>query len=152
MYDYLDFDFADLPETFEHTFNDVKYNFRLYYNTWADAFYLDIWDENDVIIVWGEKLVYGMPVWGTINDQRLPIVEMVPIDEDQAASTVDALTFPTTVRLSFTGVEYNNDVDIDANDLSLLDADELEDDTDDDPTNADIKPYGNDPTVGGGLT
>lgn len=147
--DYLDFDFNKLPEKFEHTFDDVSYTMRLYYNSWSDAFYIDIWDENDVEIVYGERLVYGESLWESINDQRLPLVQLVPLDEDDIESTVSALNFPTQVRLYFIESEVTDDVVTDSDDVSLLDEDTIDDDSDDDSTDADINPYGNDPTVGG---
>lgn len=147
--DYLDFKFDDLPQKFEHTFDDVTYTLRLYYNRWDDSFYLDVWDENDVELVYGEKLVYGEIIWGDINDQRLPLAQMVPLDEDGIESTVSALNFPNKVRLYFVDSEYTDDVVTDSDDVSLLDEDTIDDTDDDDPTDAEDNPYGNDPTVGG---
>lgn len=146
-YDYLDFNFNDLPEVFDYTIDGNQYRFRLYYNDLDDSFHIDIWDQYDNPLVMGEKLVYGEPLWGSINDPRLPLVDLLPLDDDRQQSTVTALNFPSVVKLEFCTDDpfnQNNNSDQDS------------DDTDDyDQTNDNTRPsqitgndYGNDPTVG----
>lgn len=148
QYDYLDFDVGDFPQTFEHTFNGVSFMFRIYYNRANDSFYIDTWDENNVMIVAGEKLVYGEPLWSAINDQRLPLVEIIPLDPNGQESVVSASNFPIYIKLCFAGEEENDDV-VDDDDLSMTDDTDTSDEDDTTADDADINVYGNDPTVGG---
>lgn len=131
-YDYIDFTFGELPERFQHVFNGVLYNMRLYYNKYDDSFHIDIADENDVPIVMGEKLVYGMPLWGSINDQRLPMVELAPNDEYKNHRKVSALNFPSQVKLEFIGEIIDPDPETNADHSTLR------------PTEVNDNDYGND--------
>lgn len=146
--DYIDIRFEDLPMRFEYTFDGVNYNLRMYYNEMNDSFYVDLYDENNVMIVAGEKLVYGEALWSRINDPRLPMVQLVPIDEDANENTVSQLNFPDIVRLSIIDTDYPDD------DIPPVDSED--DDTDDDsveesPSDVAMNDYGNDPYEGGDI-
>ncbi|WP_268914146.1 phage baseplate plug protein [Lentilactobacillus sp. SPB1-3] len=150
-FDDLEFAFNDLPQKFTVTLDNTVYNMRIYYNRYSDSFYVDLFDENDVELVRGEKLVYGMPLWGDINDQRLPVKLIVPIDPDGVEDTISALNFPKKVKLSFVGEEATDDIALNDESQSLIDDDELADDADtEDDIDVDVNPYGNDPYIGSG--
>lgn len=144
--DYLDFNFDDLPNAFSHDIDGNTYNFMLYYNDTNDSFYIDIYDNSkpQVPLIMGEKLVYGMPLFGGINDPRLPAIQIVPIDDDGNESIVNRSNFPDIIKLEFIDTDLDND------------------DTDDDDDNVDINTpnyadtlsddtnlYGNDQVRGG---
>lgn len=148
-FDDLEFDFADLPQKFSITLSNRTYIVRIYYNRYNDSFYVDLWDENEVPLVMGEKLVYGMPLWGDINDQRLPVELIAPIDPEGIESDVTALNFPKQVKLSFIGEEDTDDIALNNEVQDLIDDDELEADTDEQDGMSENNPYGNDPYVGG---
>ncbi|GAK47703.1 hypothetical protein LOSG293_110190 [Secundilactobacillus oryzae JCM 18671] len=148
-YDYLDFNIDDFPQEFEHDFNGVSFTLKIYYNRVGDSFHIDIKDEYGVDIVLGEKLVYGQALWMSVNDQRLPVVVLTPIDEDGEETEVSALNFPVRVKLAFLGEEQNDDIVVDNDDLALTDESDEETDDADDSTDADMNLYGNDSTVGG---
>lgn len=151
-YDYFDFDFSSLPELFEHEFAGENFELRLYYNAVSDAFYIDIKDDSGVKIIDGEKLVYYEPLWAMINDQRLPVIVLSPLDPDGEESTVTALNFPTKVRLSFSGIAEDSDEINDLSELNLDDDDTVFDNNDEDEqSDDDLNLYGNDPTIDRGL-
>lgn len=137
MHDYLDINSEDIPMSFSHEIDGVNYNLDIYYNDVNDAYYISIYDENNVPIVLSEKIVYGEILFGKINDPRLPLVNIVPFDENENESEVNKLNFTKTVQLYFM-------------DSELDDSDDDDEDTDDSDNDdvPDINDYGNDETVG----
>lgn len=142
--DYIDINLDDLPVQFDYTIDENDFSFYLYYNETNDSYYIDILDENGIEIVTGEKLVYGYPLFGSINDPRLPMINIVPFDEDDKQKEVSKLNFTTSVKL------YIKDTDEDYSENNIIDFSNEDDDDEvkDNTTNADINDYGTDKTVG----
>lgn len=143
--DYIDFDFNDLPLIFDYTFDEVDYSLKIYYNNINDSFYIDIYDENMILIVAGEKLIYGMELWSAINDPRLPQTQLIPFDEDNQENEVSKLNFPDIVKLYIVDTDVPEDYD-----SPIINSDEI-DDTDESKNSSDVdlNDYGNDLTIGG---
>lgn len=143
--DYIDFNFSDLPMMFDYTFDEIDYSLKIYYNEVNDSFYVDLYDENMVLIVAGEKLVYGMELWSAINDPRLPQTQLIPFDEDQQETEVSKLNLPDIVRL------YIVDTDVpDDDNMVVMDSGDLDDEDNAEPSSdVDLNDYGNDDIVGG---
>lgn len=142
--DYIDINLDDIPVQFDYTIDGIDFTFYLYYNEVNDSYYIDLFDENGVQIVNGEKLIYGYPLFGSINDPRLPLINIVPMDEQGNETEVSKLNFTNTVQLF---IKDTDDDDIDANTGNS--SDEGDDDTVSDNTaHADINDYGTDKSVG----
>lgn len=146
----VDIDMSSLPQRFNMLINGINYNFRVSHSDYNDGIYIDCWDENMVRVVLGEKLEYGEPVFGSINDPRLPLIYWVPYSEDGSESTVTGGNLQKSVFI------YNPQDEEDEADLAAdqfgddLDDDEISEDMDDDLGDEDdTSPYGTDETVDG---
>ena len=142
--DYIDINLDDVPVQFDYTIDGIDFTFYLYYNEINDSYSIDLFDENGVKIVHGEKLIYGYSLFGSINDSRLPLINIVPMDEQGNETEVSKLNFTNTVQLF---IKDTDDDDTDANTGNY--SDEGDDDTVlDNTAHADINDYGTDKSVG----
>ncbi|WP_203642988.1 phage baseplate plug family protein [Levilactobacillus andaensis] len=146
----IDVDMSNLPQRFNMVIGGINYNFRLRHNDYNDGLYLDCWDEDFVPIVLGEKLEYGEPIFGSVNDPRLPLINWIPYSEDGSESTVTGGNLQKTVFI------YAPEDDEDETDEAAdqfgddLDDDETEENVDDDLGDEDDSSlYGTDETVDG---
>ena len=103
--DYIPIDVDDLPEIFEIELADITFNFGVSYNAVGDFFTVDLYDEDLNPIILGEKLVLNHRLWAYVNDDRLPAVDLVPMDESGIATYCGIDEFMKTVFL------YEDDVD-----------------------------------------
>lgn len=145
-----------LPEKFNMTLAGEDFTFRCYRNPYNDCLYMDCWDADDVKVLKGEKLEYNEPLFGTVNDPRLPIIYMVPYSEAGDESVVDASNFQKSVFLFLPEEDSDSNGD-DASeftdDLDALDDDDEDDDLDNDEEfeDDDMNLYGTDETVDDGV-
>lgn len=152
--DRLIFDLGILPHKLQLEIDGTTFGFRLSYNPLSDAYYLDVLDEDDVVLLRRKKLVYGENALA-INDPRLPLVELTPLDETGTASESNFATFQKTVFLTFV-TDHESEADdpaaLAADLFNLDDSDEEEtmDDLMDESGNTDNL-YGTDETVDGAL-
>lgn len=149
--DRIEFDLTSLPEKREFEINGESFGLRLRYSNIGDCYYIDCYDENDVLLVAGERLVYGEQLFGTITDPRLPTTPMIPYDEQGNESEVTLANFQDTVFI-YLPTDTSTDPDDAALEAQKVFA--LADDTDDndDTDNSSISaepenPYGTDETV-----
>lgn len=147
--DYIDIKLSDIPCQFDYTFDDTDYTLDLYYNKLNDSYYINLYDENMVPIVMGEKLVYGQPLWNAITDPRLPLVNLVPFDEDNNETEVSKLNFTDSIQLYIKNVdEVPDDIPTD----NTNDDNDVDDSVSENPSDVDFNEYGNDKQVGGDNT
>lgn len=149
--DSIDVDLNQLPQKFNMTLGGEGFTFRVYRSEFRDCFYIDVYDEDEVPIVLGEKIEYGEPLFGTVNDPRLPIIPIIPSSESDGESVVDGGNFQQSVFLFLPAddpddsdeatAEFDDDLDANEDD----DSDDL--DEDDDLTDDDANTYGTDETV-----
>ena len=140
-----------LPCRFDKEFNGETFNFRMYVNDQNDRVYISVFDEDMVPILTGEKLMYGEPIFGTVNDPRLPLAYMVPYDESNQEHEVTGGTFNSAVFI-FLPQDDENEADAATADFSddLSEDEEAVDSADQDLGDEDsINLYGTDETVGG---
>lgn len=138
-------------EEFEKEFNGVKYNFKAYRNAQNDRIYMSIFDENMVPIITGEKLMYGMEIFGTISEPRLPAFYVIPYDESDQVHEVTGATFQSPVFIFLpqdddedadgSETDFNDDLDDDEESIESADQTISDDDA--------INLYGTDQIVGG---
>ncbi|MCM3488774.1 hypothetical protein M3689_05565 [Alkalihalophilus marmarensis] len=78
----------NIPYRFEVELDDV-FEFELHYNSEHDFFTVDLHKEGEVLI-FGEKVVYGVPLFINYSDERFPQVTIIPTDK---AGNEDRVTY-----------------------------------------------------------
>lgn len=153
----------NLPQTFEWSIGNYTYIFKCYLNDINDSIYVDLYDEDGVILVRGEKLVYGLQLFATITDPRIANSPLIPLDESGNETEVTFETLNSSVDVMIDNIspteldpeqtsnkedEYNPDGD-NADDFS--DSAPQDDELDDpDPSEADLSEYGIQMPLSGG--
>ena|SRR5690625_4836667 len=81
-----------VPYQFETMLDGDVYTFELHYNPDYDFFTVDISRHGEVIL-YGEKITYGQPLFRHITDYRLPNVDIVPLDpsNEENKATYDTI-------------------------------------------------------------
>lgn len=87
---YIEIDKNSIPYRFDMEFTGEIYTFELNYNEKFDFFTMGISKDDEPIIV-GEKIVYGKTLFSSVNDVRLPKVDLIPLDTTGKA--VDRITW-----------------------------------------------------------
>ncbi|WP_338230783.1 phage baseplate plug family protein [Lactiplantibacillus paraxiangfangensis] len=151
--DSIEFDVDQLPQKFNMTLAGEDFTFRVYRSEYSDYLYIDVYDEDEVPIVLGEKMEYGEPLFGTINDPRLPIIPIIPRSESEGESVVDGSNIQKSVFLFLPADDPDEDDEAATeftDDLDDEDGDDDSDDLDDNDefTDDDMNLYGTDETVG----
>ncbi|WP_436704229.1 phage baseplate plug family protein [Lactiplantibacillus plantarum] len=128
--DYIPVDVDDLPELFELDIDDVTYVFGINYNEIGGFYTVDLYDEDENPIVLGEKMVLNHRLWANLVDRRLPMRDIVPMDESGKATDVNPKTLGQTVFLYLD--DLNPEEDIRSPDYVGVGLDDNEDGDDDD--------------------
>lgn len=76
---YIDINKDMIPYRFDITLADETYTFEVNYNSLKDYFTIDLY-KNDEVIVLGEKLVYGKPLFLSSQHKDIPKVDILPLD------------------------------------------------------------------------
>lgn len=97
--DYLKIDLTTKAQRFEIELGGRLYNMGINYNQLADSYTVDLFDESMEPIVLGERLVYGMRLWGNIDDSQLPLIDLIPFDESGLETDVTMGNVNKTVYL-----------------------------------------------------
>ncbi|ASS66372.1 MULTISPECIES: hypothetical protein [unclassified Paenibacillus] len=79
MDEYIEIDKAQIPYQFEIELTGELYRMEIQYNPDFDFFTVDLY-RGDELLATGQKLVYGVPLWRAIWDERFPDVAIVPYD------------------------------------------------------------------------
>lgn len=128
--DYIPVDVDDLPELFELDIDDVTYVFGINYNEVGGFYTVDLYDEDENPIALGEKMVLNHRLWANLVDRRLPMRDIVPMDESGKATDVNPKTLGQTVFLYLD--DLNPEEDIRSPDYIGVGLDDNEDGDDDD--------------------
>lgn len=95
---YIPFEKTDIPYQFEIDLANKPYIMVINYNKSEAFFSLDIMEQDLEPIVLGERLVLNERLWADIVDERLPSIDLVPMDESGA---VKELTFENFMEKVF---------------------------------------------------
>lgn len=76
---YINIDKNLIPYRFDISIENETFTFKVDYNSSKDFFTIDLF-KNDEIIVVGEKLVYGKPLFTTSMYKNIPNVPIIPYD------------------------------------------------------------------------
>jgi hypothetical protein len=72
-------DKESIPYRFDIPLAGEIFTLEVHYNATNDFFTVDI-EKNGTVLVYGEKLTYGNPLFSSLTDKRLPKVLMTPYD------------------------------------------------------------------------
>ena len=86
---YIEIDKNMIPYRFDMTIKGETYTFQVNYNATHDFFTIDLY-KNDEVIVLGEKVVYGKPLFFTSQHKDVPKVTIIPYD---VSENTDRITF-----------------------------------------------------------
>ncbi|SDI16181.1 hypothetical protein SAMN05192534_12374 [Alteribacillus persepolensis] len=87
-----------IPYQFDIELEGTVYTFEIHYNGDYDFFTVDLL-QNDEVIIYGEKIVYGQPLFGALSDTRLPSAPITPLDPSGENDEVTYDTFTESVFL-----------------------------------------------------
>ncbi|GAC41699.1 phage baseplate plug family protein [Paenibacillus popilliae] len=76
---YVDIEKELIPYRFDIEIDEETFTFEVHYNAEHDFFTVDLELDNEVLAV-GVKMVYGVPLFGDIQDSRSPAYPLLPLD------------------------------------------------------------------------
>ncbi|MEK4131986.1 hypothetical protein NYE67_20440 [Solibacillus sp. FSL W8-0474] len=77
--EYLPIEKDSIPYQFDIDLEGDIFTFEVNYNDRFDFFTLDLM-RNDNVLVYGEKIVYGQPLFESYADNQFPKVRIIPKD------------------------------------------------------------------------
>lgn len=97
-YDYIEIEKDLIPYRFDISLADEMFTFEVHYNEDFDFFTVNL-EKNGEVLAVGEKLVYEMPLFYDVQDNRFPKVPIVPYDESEQQTAVTWETLNESVFL-----------------------------------------------------
>lgn len=86
------------PYRFEILLGAEPFEIEVRYNADFDFFTVDLYKDGEALVC-GEKLVYGVPLFVDVFDQRFPVLQLVPKDDAGLEARVGYSTLGETVFL-----------------------------------------------------
>ncbi|MNS83057.1 hypothetical protein D3C72_1168290 [compost metagenome] len=96
--EYIEIEKELIPYRFDISIADEMFTFEVQYNADYDFFTLDL-EKNGEVLAVGEKLVYGLPLFYDVIDNRFPAIPIVPYDESDRTQVVTWETLSESVFL-----------------------------------------------------
>lgn len=96
--EYVDIEKELIPYRFDVDIAEETYTFEVHYNAEHDFFTVDLEQDTEVLAV-GAKLVYGVPLFGDIQDSRFPAYPLLPLDLSGESQAVTWATLSERVFL-----------------------------------------------------
>lgn len=90
-----------LPELFEIDLAGQSFLFGVDYNQSEGFFTVDLYGTDNSPIVLGERLVINEMLWADIISEKIPSVDLVPMDESGEAKLITHENFGKTVFVYF---------------------------------------------------
>lgn len=87
-----------VPYSFEIVIEAEVFEFEVRYNADFDFFTLDALKDGELLVN-GEKLVYGVPIFVDVFDDRFPVLQFVPLDESGQESKITFDNIENTVYM-----------------------------------------------------
>lgn len=103
---YIPIDKNIIPYNFEMNIEGEQYKFEVFYNDRFDFFTIDLY-KNEELVVLGEKLVYGKPLFLTSLHRDTPPVLLMPFDVSEQENRVTFENMDDSVLLYF--VDWEGD-------------------------------------------
>lgn len=86
---YINIEKEKIPYEFDIVLQGETFRFKVNYNSLKDFFTIDLY-KNEEVIVLGEKLVYGKPLFLSCLHKDIPNINIIPYDLSQQT---DRITF-----------------------------------------------------------
>lgn len=99
MLEYIPIEKENIPYRFEIELEAEIFEMEIRYNDLYDFFTIDLYKDGEPL-VYGEKIVYGVPLFQDVRDLRFPAVDIVPMDEAGLENQVTYENFQKTVFLT----------------------------------------------------
>ena len=97
---YIAIDVSRVPYTFSVKLADRTLSFTVKYNDAGKFFTIDLYDVNGNVLVFGEIVRYGRPLFNVVEDERFPIPVIIPsCITDDSISEVTWENFGKDVKL-----------------------------------------------------
>lgn len=96
--EYIEIEKSQVPYRFDISLSEEIFTFEIQYNSEYDFFTVDL-EQNGEVIVYGEKIVYGIPLFEDVKDGRFPQVQIIPYDESGINTEVIFKTLNDSVFL-----------------------------------------------------
>lgn len=90
---------TEIPYRFDITLGAEVFEMEIRYNQQHNFFTVDLFKDGEVL-VYGEKMTYGQPLFAEVRDDRFPIMELVPMDEAGRENRVTWENLEKTVFLA----------------------------------------------------
>jgi len=97
--DQIEVDKEDLPYQFDLDVENTTYTFSFQYNDVLQVFTVDLYDSDGNAIILGEPLILNQPLWYGRDDERLPVWDIVPMDESGQTTELTYDNFGVSVFL-----------------------------------------------------
>ncbi|HFK0021452.1 phage baseplate plug family protein [Listeria monocytogenes] len=118
---YIPIELDNIPEIFEFDFDDDRsFLFGINYAESQDLFSVDLYDMDGEPIVLGERLVLNERLWSDVIDDRLPSVDLVPLDESGKEIRISKENFTKTVFLYFDDLAPDTEIPSLANEVNEI--------------------------------
>lgn len=104
----FDIDLTNIPQVFSTTFGNFTVSLGINYNALGDFYTADLYDNQGNQVIMGEKLVYGKRLWSNYVDPRIPLIDLIPLDESGISKVCNKETFGKTVFLYIDTVVEGN--------------------------------------------
>ncbi|UVI28163.1 phage baseplate plug family protein [Paenibacillus spongiae] len=95
---YVDIEKELIPYRFDIEIAEETFSFEVNYNAEHDFFTIDLSLDGEVLAA-GVKLVYGVPLFGDIQDHRFPAYPLLPLDLAGDSQSVNWETLSVRVFL-----------------------------------------------------
>ena len=97
--EYINIEKSLIPYRFEIELGAELFKMEIQYNYYGDYFTIDLFKDEEVL-VYGEKIVYGEPLFSEVYDERFPGPTIVPYDESGKENRVGYENLNVTVFLA----------------------------------------------------
>lgn len=97
-FEYIEIEKENIPYRFEIELGAETFEFEIRYNDEGDFFTVDLFKGGEPL-VYGEKIVYGIPLFNDFYDQDFPAPTIIPLDESGNESRVTFENLNETVFL-----------------------------------------------------
>lgn len=95
----FELDYDSVPLIFETMFGNQDVYIGLNYNVLGDFFTVDLYDATFKPVIMGEKIVYGKRLWRQSVSPKIPMIDLVALDESGKETNITKENFGKTVFL-----------------------------------------------------
>lgn len=94
---YIPINKEELPEMFEFPFGEQTFILGINHNKRFDFFTVDLYQADGTMLIAGERLIEGEPLWRDFTDLRLPADTVTPMNEANPSEPISFATLGNSV-------------------------------------------------------